>query len=103
IETELSGQRATLMVPAAEFGRMGWVLKQLGPQAIIYPGQQHHARAAIQVLSGSIRQQRIFTLLGWTKNGPDWVYLHSGGAVGSGGRRGDVEVRLPASLARYQV
>jgi hypothetical protein len=53
---------------------MDWVLKHLGPQAIIYPGQQQHARAAIQWLSGPIRQERILSHLGWSKQGPDCVY-----------------------------
>jgi len=56
IEAELAGQRLAFVVSAAEFGRVDWVLRQLGPQAIIYPGQQQHARAAIQWLSGSIQQ-----------------------------------------------
>src|SRR5437868_540006 len=48
VEAELAGRKEFFAVPAAEFGRMGWVLQKLGPQAIIYPGQQQHARAAIQ-------------------------------------------------------
>ena len=82
LEAELAGQRVAFVVPAAEFNRMNWVLRQLGPQAIIYPGQQQHARAAIQSLSGPIRQERVFTHLGWTKPGPHWVYLQAGGPVG---------------------
>jgi hypothetical protein len=68
VEAELPGGKQGFVVSAAEFGRMGWVLKQLGPHAIIYPGQQQHARAAIQWLSGSIRQERIFAHLGWRKH-----------------------------------
>jgi hypothetical protein len=55
LEAELEGQKFTFSVPAAEFSRMGWVLGELGPQAIVYPGQQQHARAAIQSLSVAIR------------------------------------------------
>jgi len=69
VEAELGGQRITFAVSAAEFSRMGWVLSKLGPQAIIYPGQQQHARAAIQWLSGEIRQGHIFAHLGWRKHG----------------------------------
>jgi len=61
VEAEYGGRPVSFRVSAAEFSRMGWVLNKLGPQAIIYPGQQQHARAAIQSLSGSIRQERIFT------------------------------------------
>src|SRR3984885_8707258 len=83
IEAALTGQKLFFVVPAAEFSRMNWVLRQLGPQAIIYPGQQQHARAAIQSLSGAIRQERIFTQLGWRKHDGHWVYLHAGGTVGA--------------------
>jgi hypothetical protein len=82
---------------------MGWVLRQLGPEAIVYPGQQQHARAAIQWLSGRIPQERIFIHLGWRKHGPDWVYLHAGDAVGAQGSRGDLRVELPAALQHFQV
>ena len=82
---------------------MAWVVSKLGPQAIIYPGQQQHARAAIQSLSGPIRQERIFTHLGWSKEGSQWLYLHSGGALGSGGQFSTVQVRLPAALRAYQI
>jgi hypothetical protein len=74
---------------------MGWLLNQLGPQAIIYPGQQQHARAAIQSLSGQIRQEHVFAHLGWRKQDRDWVYLHAGGAVGAQGPRSEFDVQLP--------
>ena len=85
LEAQLGGRRVAFVLSAAEFVRMGWVLNKLGPQAIIYPGQQQHARAAIQWLSGEIPQERIFTHLGWRKHGPHWVYLHAGGALGAAG------------------
>jgi hypothetical protein len=103
MEAELGGRRLAFVVPAVEFGRMGWVLRELGPQAIIYPGQQQHARAAIQWLSGSIQQERIFTHLGWRKRDGQWVYLHAGGALGAQGPRGDLRVELPAALQHYHV
>ena len=103
IEADLAGQRLAFVVPASEFGRMGWVLRHLGPQAIIYPGQQQHARAAIQWLSGAIRQERIFTHLGWRKYGLDWVYVHAGGAVGARGECCDCRVEIPTALQYYQV
>jgi hypothetical protein len=103
MEGEVAKRKVTFVLSAAEFPRMGWVLRRLGPQAIIYPGQQQHARAAIQWLSGSVRQERIFTHLGWRKHGLDWVYLHAGGAVGAEGSQGNVHVQLPAALENYNV
>lgn len=85
LEAEVGGEKVAFMLPAAEFGRMGWVLGQLGPRAIIYPSQQQHVRAAIQALSKQIHQQRRFTHLGWRKQGAHWIYLHGGGALGAAG------------------
>ena len=82
---------------------MNWVLDHLGPQAIVYPGQQQHARAAIQALSGVIARQCAFSHLGWQKVNEDWLYLDAGGGVSAQGRRSDLEVRLPGPLSRYQV
>jgi hypothetical protein len=103
IEAELDGRRIAFVVSAAEFSRMSWVLKQLGPQAIVYPGKQQHARAAIQFLSGPVRRERIFTQLGWRKQEEDWMYLQKGGAVGALGLRRDFQVQLPDALVNYQV
>ncbi len=48
LEAEVGRARLAFTLSAAEFGGMRRVLKRLGPQAIIYPGQQQHACAAIQ-------------------------------------------------------
>jgi hypothetical protein len=100
LEVQLDGQKVTFTIPAAEFGRMGWVLQRLGPRAIIYPGQQQHARAAIQWFSREIQQEHVFTHLGWRQECEQWLYLHRGGAIGSGAVR-VVQVRLPAALQQY--
>jgi hypothetical protein len=103
VEAEVGGRLLSFTLPAAEFGRMGWVLDKLGPQAIVYPGQQQHARAAIQSLSASIRQQRIFAHLGWRQQNSHWVYLHAGGALGCRGPCSGLEVQPPAALQPYQL
>jgi hypothetical protein len=103
LEAEVAGQRIAFSVSAVEFAGMGWVLKRLGPQAIVYPGQQQHARAAIQWLSGPIPQERIFAHLGWRKHGRHWVYLHAGGALSGDGPLPGVQVQLPAALQSYHL
>jgi len=103
MEAELGGRRVAFVVSAAEFSRMGWVLSRLGPQAIIYPGQQQHARAAIQYLSGAIPQERIFAHLGWRRHGGQWVYLHAGGALSADGPLGGLQVQLPAILQHFRL
>ena len=103
MEAELAGRRVAFVVSAAEFARMGWVLSRLGPQAIVFPGQQQHARAAIQYISGAIQQERIFAHLGWRKHGGQWVYLHAGGALGADGPVDGLQVHLPAALQHYHL
>jgi hypothetical protein len=103
LEGELGGQKTSFVVSAAEFGRMNWVLRELGPQAIIYPGQQQHVRAAIQFLSGAIRREHIFTHLGWVRRGNQWLYLHAGGALGTGNDQVEFDVRLPGPLQHYRM
>jgi hypothetical protein len=103
IEAELGGMKLAFSVPATEFSRMGWVPSKLGPLAIIYPGQQQHARAAIQWLSSQIRQERIFAHLGWRKIGAHWVYLHAAGALGIDGAASGIRVQLPAALDEYRI
>jgi hypothetical protein len=103
VEAEVGGGKFDFVVSAAEFGRMGWVLSKLGPQAILYPGQQQHARAAIQWMSRAIRQERIFAHLGWRKHGEHWMYLHAAGALGAEGPQCDVQMQLPAALQHYQM
>jgi len=103
VEAVLGETRRVFSVSAAEFSRMGWVLNKLGPQAIIYPGQHQHARAAIQWLSGKIPQGRVFSHLGWRKCGAQWLYLHAGGALGSDGAVSSMRVQLPVALNAYRI
>ena len=103
VEARLDGEALAFVVPADEFARMGWVLRKLGPRAILYPGQQQHARAAIQSLSGAVRQEHLFTHLGWSKQGDKWVYLQSRGGLAAEGILSNMQVRLPQSLAQYHV
>jgi hypothetical protein len=102
IEAVVEGRTVRIVLGAAEFSRMSWVLHKLGPKAIIYPGQQQHARAAIQSLSSEIRRERIFAHLGWRKHGESWVYLEANGAVGSDGPNPGLSVRLSDPLKLYQ-
>jgi hypothetical protein len=110
IEAVLGGRSTTFTVPAGRFSSMSWVTENLGAQAIVYPGQsiRDHARAAIQFLSPHpVPRKTIYTHTGWRKldggNGglQKWVYLHTGGAIGSSGKVEGVEVDLPVALTPY--
>jgi hypothetical protein len=103
VEADLDGRKTAFVLSAAEFARMDWALNRLGPRAIIYPGQKQHTRAAIQWLSREIRQEHIYTHLGWRKHGSRWVYLHAGGALGADGSQPGVQVQVPAALQPYRI
>src|SRR5580704_9764335 len=103
VEAEVAGQKQSFVVPAAEFNRMRWVPRQLGPRAIICPGQLQHACVAIQSLSGTIRSERVFTHLGWRKQGSDWMFLQAERTVGVQGTCDDCQVHLPAALRHYHM
>jgi hypothetical protein len=103
MEAEVGGCKIAFPLSTAEFGSMNWVLRRLGPKAIVYPGQQQHSRAAIQWFSGPIQQQRIFTHIGWKKQGTQYLYLHSGGALSAEGLVSGVQVQLPTTLNRREM
>jgi hypothetical protein len=103
IVAAIGDREVRFQVPAAQFASMGWVTAQLGAQALVLPGFQtrDHARVAIQMLSGEVPRRQVFTHTGWRKADDQMVYLHAGGAIGTGGVVPTVEVTLPAPLAGY--
>jgi hypothetical protein len=103
IEATLGARIRTFRIGAAEFGTMVWATQHLGAGAVTYPGFgiKDHARAAIQLLSGTPLERTVFTHTGWrTVEGTD-VYLHAGGAVGPDGPVPGIEVRLESPLDRF--
>lgn len=98
IETKLRGRKSQLLVAADEFHSMKWVTEKLGSQAVIHPRQNDYARCAMQLLSPSPKERRIYTHTGWRELDGEFCYLHGGGAIGKDAVK-DVEIRLPDSLA----
>jgi len=105
VEALLNGRPCHFAVPAAQFAGMGWVSERMGAGAIVLPGMgtKDHARAAIQLLSAAVREDRIYSHTGWRKIDDAWVYLHAGGGIGSGGRRPGVDVALPSNLGGFEL
>ncbi len=103
IEASLGGRTRTFRVGAPAFGAMVWPAEHLGAGAVVYPGfaSRDHARAAIQLLSGTPPERRVFTHTGWRTVGGRDVYLHAGGAIGSEGTVAGIEVRLETPLDRF--
>jgi hypothetical protein len=105
LAAQLKGQTHCFEIPAAQFAGMSWVPAHLGAMAIVMPGMtlKDHARAAIQLLSPQVDRRRVYTHLGWRKQGEDWWYLHAGGAIGAQGAVPEVLVRPGEALALYHL
>jgi hypothetical protein len=103
VEASLNGRRLSFAVPAANFVGMNWATEHLGAGAVIYPGlgTKDHARAAVQLLSGDVPTRRVFTHTGWREVDGDWLYLHSGGAIGPDGSVSSINVELDGTLGGY--
>ena len=102
IETKLHGRKSQLLIAADDFSSMKWVTEKLGSQAVIHPRLNDYARCAMQLLSPSPKERRIFTHTGWRELDGEFCYLHGGGAIGKDATR-DVEIRLPDSLAPMEL
>ena len=80
------------------------LVEELGAQAVVHPyGGAQRTPVAIQLLSGNIRQKRVFTHIGWRKCSDKWVYLHAGGALGHDGAVNGIEVQLNRELSRFRL
>jgi hypothetical protein len=82
---------------------MNWPIEKIGAQAIIFPNQKEHARAAIQSLSEVPSTKYLFKHIGWREIGGQWVYLHAGGAINAYGTDTSVAVKLDGTLGQYEV
>ncbi len=106
ITTRLNGCHRTFRVPVERFGGMAWAVEHLGAGAILYPGAtlKDHARVAVQMLSGDVSANTVFTHLGWRKIDDDWLYLHTGGSIGPNGPVPEISV-MPGDgrLAHYEL
>jgi hypothetical protein len=100
IEAELNGRHTVFTIPSSQFSGMGWATEHLGAGAIVYPGfgTKDHARAAVQLLSGSVPTRNVYAHTGWRLVDGEWVYLHAGGAIGRVGRVGSIHIELTGSL-----
>jgi len=103
IEAHLGGRVDRFLVRAEEFARMEWVTSRLGAQAILPAGatMRDRTREAIQFVSRSIAERRVFAHTGWRGIAGQPAYLHGGGAIGPAGPLAGVEIRLPEALTRF--
>jgi len=92
-------------IPATDFASMNWSLSAWGTRAVVYAGMgtKDHLRVALQLLSGEVPRRTVFRHLGWRNVRDAWVYLHSGGAIGSDGLLDTIPVSLPEALASFRL
>jgi hypothetical protein len=62
MDAELGEERLAFVVPAAEFGSMGWVLRQLGPRAIIYRRATVRGRFLKGSAVASVTANRLYSI-----------------------------------------
>src|SRR5665213_969926 len=103
IAAELFGRRSEFVIPASEFAPMDWAIERLGAAAITYPNKRDYARTAIQSLSLTAEERRVFTHTGWRSVEGKWIFLHAGGAVSCDGPVVDANVRLSGQMSRYEL
>lgn len=103
IQAELLGTHHRFIIPASEFVSMNWAVERMGATAIVFPNQKDYARAAIQSLSLTATEQRIYTHTGWREIHGGWAYLHAGGAISASGATSETDVRLWGTLNRYHL
>jgi hypothetical protein len=103
IEAKLGDRTRRFLVPASQFSAMNWAIENLGAEAVVYAGQgtKDHARAAVQLLSGTIPTLKVYKHLGWTEHNGQPVYLHAGGAIGKDGVVDGIRVKLGNTLDRF--
>lgn len=93
---------AKIDIPAEKFAGLSWVSKW-GSRTCLEPGQtvKDFVRHAIQKTSTDTPVKMHYGHTGWREINGQWVYLHAGGAIGTGPDMPQVSVRLSRELERY--
>ncbi len=106
IAGELGGRPLpTVRVQADQFPSLAWVVDKWGIAARVRPGQSRRdlLRDCIQAFSRDACRRTTFGHTGWRRLDGCLVYLHSNGALGTGGAIPDLEVELEGKLANYRL
>jgi hypothetical protein len=82
---------------------MEWPIKQMGGNAITYPGKREFARTAIQELSQTAEERTIYSHTGWRNLPTGWTYLHGAGAIGSAGAVSGIDIRLAGQIRLFEL
>ncbi|MDI3284718.1 DNA polymerase [Polyangium sp. 15x6] len=87
-------------ISPSEFASEDWPLKKWGARAVVFalPRAAGHLRAAIQENS-TPASSTTYTHTGLRKHNGEWIYLHTGGAIGAV----DVAVDINDNFHRYKL
>jgi hypothetical protein len=93
-----------LDIPAEKFPGLSWVLKW-GSRCCLEPSYtvREFIRYAIQRASPNAPVKTHYGHTGWREINGEWVYLHAGGAIGTGPDMPQVSVRLSREIERYSL
>jgi hypothetical protein len=105
VDATCRGRKNQFQIAASQFQAMNWSMEKIGAEATIMAGlgTRDHARAGIQLLSGEVAHEKVYTHTGWRKIQGEWVYLHSDGAIGANGQTDAISVKLPPNLALFRL
>ncbi len=100
IDARVAEIEKRVRITAKEFASMSWVGVHLGARAWISPGKSatDEVRVAIQRLSGKIRLERAYAMIGWRRVEGAWCYHHATGAID---REGVVKDCVASALPRF--
>lgn len=106
-----AGQLPDVILPPEKYESMNWITKEWEFSAIMEPPRSNAAnhiwRIAQELGRALAKSTVIYTHMGWRRVADDWCYFHSGGVIGVGNARveldGDaVRYALPAPAESYQ-
>jgi hypothetical protein len=90
-------------ISTTEFAAMHWPMDRFTHHAIITPGAEPAARAAIQALSRQSAPKVVRTHTGWAEQEGQPIFMHAGGAIVRDGLAADIEVDFDGKTRLFRL
>jgi hypothetical protein len=90
-------------ITTTEFAAMHWPMDRFTHHAIVSPGAEPAARAAIQNLSRQSAPKIVRTHTGWSMQEGQPIYMHAGGAIVRDGLAADIEVDFDGKTKLFRL
>ncbi len=101
------GEIRRVLVPSSDFSGLGWVLRDLGPEWILFAGMSTagKVRQCAQHLTeeDGFETQHLYQHTGWIKYEGEHVFLTANGGVGPNGLLPQVGTELPGKLSLVEL